>query len=477
MAITAKDRKGEAYLALPQITPPSAVWRKLWARLIAPVDIASLVYFRIVFGMIMLWEVWRYFDLGRIERYYMEPQFYFTYFGFDWVHPWSGNGMYLHFYALGALAICIMLGLWYRVSVALFFLGFTYVFLLDQAQYLNHFYLISLISFLLIWVPAHRAFSVDAWLRPGLRSETTPAWTLWILRAQLGIVYFFGGIAKLNGDWLRGQPMRLWLAERTGFPLIGSLFTEEWMIYLFSYGGLLLDLLIVPMLLWRRTRLLALSAGLMFHLINSQLFNIGIFPWFMIAANMLFLPSYWPRLALGRRPVVIDRQSDMPLQPRHRIIIVAFVIYFTCQVLVPLRHFLYPGDVNWTEEGHLFSWHMKLRDKRGYARFLVTDPQMNTTWEIQPLDYLTERQFEQMVTQPDMILQFSHFLADELRRQGHDQIEVRVWTLISLNGRRGQPLIDITVDLVQQTRTLSPAAWIIPLQELLPENGTREYDS
>src|SRR5207342_1729744 len=91
------------------------------------------------------------------------------------------------------------------------------VFLLEEARYLNHFYLLCLISFLLVFLPAHRAFSVDAQLKPKLRSRVAPAWTLWLMRFQVGVVYFFGGIAKLNGDWLRGVPLDAWLAKRSHF--------------------------------------------------------------------------------------------------------------------------------------------------------------------------------------------------------------------------------------------------------------------
>jgi len=159
-------------------------------RLFAPVDILSLVYFRIAFGAIMLWEVYRYFDHGWIPRYWINPALNFTYYGFDWVRPWGGSGMYLHWVALGALAILIILGLGYRISATLFFLGFTYAFLLEQARYLNHFYLICLISFLMIFIPAHRAAPLDALWRPSIRSQTAPAWALWVLRAQIGIAYF-----------------------------------------------------------------------------------------------------------------------------------------------------------------------------------------------------------------------------------------------------------------------------------------------
>jgi vitamin K-dependent gamma-carboxylase len=366
------------------------------------------------------------------------------------------------------LAICILLGVVYRASMTLFFLGFTYVFLLDKAQYLNHFYLISLISLLLIFFPAHRALSLDAWLRPALRSHTALAWTLWMLRAQLAIVYFYGGIAKLNGDWLNGEPMRLWLAERTDFPLIGGLFTEEWLVYLFSYGGLLFDLLFVPLVLWRRTRLLALAGGVGFHLMNSLLFNIGIFPWFMIAANLLFLPPDWLRRLFGKCLPEATPPEKLPVwQRQHSLLLAALGIYFAVQLLMPLRHFLYPGDVSWTEEGHRFSWHMRLRAKTGTARYYVTDPVTDTSWEVPLHDYLTERQIEQMVTQPDMLLQFSHYIAGVLRQEGLPDIEVRVRALVSLNGRTPRLLVDSEVDLAALPHSLLPAAWIMPLDEPL----------
>lgn len=218
-------------------------------RTFASTDNTPLAYFRIAFGVLMLWEICRYFYYGWIDRYYVKPTFHFTYFGFSWVAPWPESYMHVHFFMLGVLALCVLLGLYYRITMPLFFLGFTYVFLLDMAQYLNHFYLICLVSFLMIWIPAHRTLSLDAYRLPSLRALTAPAWTLWLLRLQLGVTYFYGGIAKFSDDWLRGEPLRTWLADSTDFPLIGRWFTEEWMVYGMADGGLLLDLLIVPFLM------------------------------------------------------------------------------------------------------------------------------------------------------------------------------------------------------------------------------------
>ena len=191
-----------------------------------PVDIASVVYFRIAFGAIMLWQMWRYIDSDWIQRYFLDPDFLFTYLGFDWVQPWPGIGLYIHFYVLAILALFILTGFLYRLSITLFFLGFTYIFLLEQARYLNHYYLICLVSLLLIFVPAHRNLSLNARLRPRLRSKNVPAWTLWLLHLQMNLVYFFGGVAKINLDWLMGWPLRIWLSDRSDVPLIGALFEE-----------------------------------------------------------------------------------------------------------------------------------------------------------------------------------------------------------------------------------------------------------
>jgi hypothetical protein len=442
--------------------------------LFQPIDIASLVYFRIAFSAVMMWEVWRYFDHGWIKRYWIEPPFNFTYYGFDWVKPLPGNGMYVLFLALGILAFLIAIGFKYRVSAVLFFLGFTYSFLLEQARYLNHFYLVCLISFLLIFFPANRALSVDAQQRPEIYSDTIPAWPIWLLRAQLGIVYFYAAIAKINPDWLlHAEPMKMWLPARPDFPIIGQFFSESWMAYLLSYGGFLLDLLVFPCLLWRRTRLIAFVFAVIFHLMNFRLFSIGIFPWLMIAATAIFFAPDFPR-RLGKRWWTVKQRHPLPrINPKYlrwwRANTCALLaIYLTLQLLIPLRHFLYPGNVNWTYEGHRFSWHMKLLSKRGKVQFFVTDPVSDNTWEFDPEIYLTRWQVRTMAGRPDMILQFSHHIADEMRAAGYEEVEVRVRSTLSLNGRNPQPLIDSDVDLAAQPRSLKPAWWILPLTETLP---------
>jgi len=451
-------------------------------RLFEPVDNASLVVFRMLFGLLLFWETLRYVSYGWIAEYWIDPTFFFTYQGFDWVTPWPGAGMYLHFMALGSLALCVASGFLYRVAAALFTVGFAYVFLLDKANYLNHFYLIVILSFLLMLVPANRRLSLDVFLRPGLRSTAAPMWTLWLLRAQIGLVYVFGGIAKLNADWLAGRPMDEWLVEKSDAPIVGPLLDQPWSGIAFSYGGLGFDLLVVPALLWRRTRPYAFVAAVGFHLANSQLFQIGVFPWFMIAATTLFLDPDWPERAIatvrGRLPAGLGgaagtgspppRQSQ-PLARGRRIAlrrlgIAALGAFLAVQVLLPFRHLLYPGSVHWTEEGHRFSWHMKLRDKSTEALQLVARSREGRTMVIEPRSYVTDSQLDEMGTRPDMLQQLARHVADDLERRGVGPAAVHVRADVSLNGRPPQPLVDPRVDLASVPRDLRHASWIVPLR-------------
>jgi hypothetical protein len=433
----------------------------------------------------MLWEVYRYFTNGWIGRYFVEPALTFTYYGFSWVKPWPGSGMYIHFFILGLAAACVMVGFLYRIATPVFFLAFTYFFLLDQTRYLNHFYLVCLISFLMCFLPANRAFSVDALLRPKIRSDVVPAWTLWLLRAQVGIPYFYGGLAKINSDWIHGgEPMRTWLLPFTRVPGGGPVFTSDWIVYSFVIGGLLLDLLVVPLLLWRRTRILALVAAVLFNLTNSVIFDIGIFPWLMLGTLLIYFPPGLMRrfahafMSPGEQfvdtppaPVSVGNQ---PLSTSQKRVVGLLAAYLAVQLNFPLRHYLYPGDVSWTEEGHNFSWHMKLRTKTGEAVFTVTHPPSGQTWTIKPDDYLESHQLIKVTTKPDLILHFGHYLAEEKRREGYDNVEVRARVMVSLNGRQPQLLVDPNVDLAKEEVSLLPASWIMPLTTPLEARAAGE---
>lgn len=433
---------------------------KLKALLFKPISIIPLVFFRVSFGLIMLWETTRYFSHNWIERYYIEPHFFFNYEGFSWVQAWSGGGMYYHFYVLGILAFFIAIGCLYRLSAILFFIAFSFVFLLDKSNYLNHFYLIVLLSFIMIFLPANKKYAVDVLIFPKIKSNIAPNWTLLWLKIQLGLVYFFGGVAKLNTDWLfRGEPMRDWLSRKTDFPIIGQFFEQEFMVYFMSYSGLLLDLFIFPFLMIKKTRWWAFGIIVCFHLMNTQLFKIGIFPWFMILATAIFLP--FDTLFLTEK----DKENTKNFMPSNWIM-AGIACYLLVQIALPLRHFFYKGNPNWTEEGHRFAWHMKLRDKESKARFFIVNKATNEKVEVFAKDHLSKRQARKMSGRPDMILQFAHYLRDKALDNGLENFAITSEIMCSLNSRKPQLLIDTTTNLADiEYGIFEKADWILPLEE------------
>ena len=414
----------------------------------------------------MFWEVTRYFRYGWINRYWIEPTFNFSYWPFNF-HPLPGDGMYWLWLGLGLLALMILLGLFYRLATILFFLCFTYTFLLEQARYLNHFYLVVLVSFILIFIPANRTFSLDARIFKKIRTDVAPAWSLWLVRFLIGVPYFFGGIAKINSDWLQGYPLANWLLGDLDFPIIGPYFTEHWMIMIMSYSGLLLDLCVVPILLFKRTRFWGFIFISLFHFMNAGLFTIGIFPWFMMASTALFFPPDWPRKFMDKVFKGDWKRKHLALSPtttvQRKRVLLGLALFCGLQVLLPFRHLLIPGDVHWTEEGHRYAWHMKLRSKSGNTTFYVTNKANGEVIEINNRGYLKGWQEGKMQGKPYMIWEFAQYLKEDHALMGLD-VSVTVEAYASLNGRQYQQIIDPKVDLTQVSKPVfGYASWIRPL--------------
>lgn len=376
--------------------------------------------------------------------------------------------MYLHFYVLGVSAACMLLGFYFRLASFVFAVGFTYVFLIDQCWYQNHYYLVCLLSLLCIFLPAQRALSLDAWRRPTLRSDIAPRWSLHLLRVQIGIPYFFGGLAKINGDWLHGQPMGIWLTSQSEFPRIGRFLTQAWCAYLFSYGGMLFDLLVVPLLLWRRSRWITLLVVIGFHLLNASLFNIGYFPWLMLLATALVFvpPEQIAKLRLWRRNKTVADEAtdaDQRLAAWQRWSVAALTLYAIVQTVVPLRYLLYPGNPAWTSEASYFAWRMKLHNQRFHISFRAVNPVTGKS-STEDGRYLLTRVQEYKLTHPDMILQLCHALSRDLTSDPERPVEIYVDAKLALNDRPLLTFIDSNVNLAAECRTLGHAQWIVPLE-------------
>ena len=440
-----------------------------------PVSAGSAAAFRIMFGLLGFVAVCRFMVQGWVADLYIAPAHHFTYYGFGWIQPWPAWGMYLHFALLGLVSLGVALGYRYRLSITAFFILFTYIELIDKTTYLNHYYWVSLVSLLMIFMPLHRTAALDAWRNPALRTATLPAWVHWTLRAQVGVVYLFAGIAKLNPDWLlHAQPLRIWLYNSGDLLLVGPLLKEAWVAYAMSWTGAAFDLTIVGWLLWRRSRPIAYVVLVVFHLLTWLLFPIGMFPWIMSAGALIFFPPDWPqRLLAGlrRRPGVaaVDApgQTEQPrpavFRPtwRARAGVVMLLLFALVQVVVPLRHWAYPGNVRWNEDGYRFAWRIMLTEKTGHVRFRVTDPSTGAEWLAYPEEYLTPLQVERMAYQPDMILATAHLIAAEAKRRGRS-VEVRADAHVAFNGRPAARFIDPTVDLARIEPSLRPSRWVLP---------------
>ena len=432
----------------------------------APVDGASIAFLRIAFAAVMLFWLGMHIVLDKIGANYYEPSFLFPYTGFEWV-TWiaaEGRWLYLHFLVVFLAAAGMLFGVFYRFSSIIFAIGFCLIFLLDKTTYQNHYYFICLLSILLVVCPVHQVLSFDR-LRLKLTHPHVPRWSVWILRFQIGLVYFFGGVAKMNIDWVSGFPMRKVLQDRQDHFLIGSFCDQDWFVYAFVWSGLLFDLLIVGLLLFRKTRLFGFALCLIFHLLNASLFRIGIFPWLMIFATTIFFEPNWPRKIFASCLPAIETASVVsPIGSKKspaRFATLGFIgLFVVFQVLFPLRHFLYNENTSWTERNHHFSWHMKLRGKITAIRFYTRNPSNGQWAKFKLQEHLKLHQMMRMTRDPWMIRDFAIFIEDYYKHIGIPDIEVRVFALCSMNGRKPQLLIDPNVDLTADL----PAGWIMPLE-------------
>jgi vitamin K-dependent gamma-carboxylase len=446
-------------------------WRqRLESALARPVSSQSLAVYRILFGSLLFLSTIRFMASGWLDVFYVRAKFHFTYWGFDWVRVLPEAGMWALYGGIAASALLIAFGLFTRLSTFAFLVLFAYAEFTDVTNYLNHYYLVILMAFLLLLLPTGARWSLDALRRPGRRRLEIPAWMLYLLRFQVAVVYVHAGLAKLGSDWLlHAQPMRIWLAARDETPLFGSLFAEPATAYLFSWAGFLFDSTIVAWLLWKRTRPAAFFLVLAFHGLTQVLFDIGIFPLLMLINSTLFFDPDWPgRLwARIRRRAATVAPAPAPALPMFSrrgatFAAAALCAYAAFQVLFPLRHRLYGGDVLWHEQGMRWSWKVMVREKSGSITFHARDPVTGRAWQVSPSKYLTARQELEMSGQPDLIQQLARRIADDLRKQGRGEIEIHAEARVSLNGRPARLLIDPSVDLARVPVGIAPAPWILP---------------
>jgi hypothetical protein len=437
---------------------------RLRERLSAPKPPGMLVTFRVALGVLVMVSAIRFLAYGWVEELFVKPTFFFTYWGFGWVRPLPAAWMHVLFASITVLGACFAAGLFHRVVAVTLFFAFAYVQLLDVTNWLNHYYLVSLLLLLSSFMPLARAASLDVLRQPATRLDAFPAWCTYLLRFQVGVVYVYAGLAKATSDWLvHAQPLNIWLSARTNvLGGLSSIFDERWAAYAFSWAGFLFDTCIVAFLLWKRTQRYAYLVVLGFHAMTWLLFPIGMFPFIMCASALVFLdPALFSRgrdRDRSREPI----GSSSPRRRLHPAWLAAAAAFCLVQLLAPLRHRLYEGNVLWHEQGMRFSWKVMVREKNGSITYVVESARASRTWYVEPHRYLTDRQERELSTQPDLVLQLAHRVRDDFRAQGHEDVTVRVEALVSLNGRPASPMIDPTVDLARIDDGLAKASWILP---------------
>jgi len=411
--------------------------------------IFPLAMYRAAFGFLAFISIVRFMANGWVKACYLEPEFHFKYQYFEWVKPLDNiTAMYGVVLLCAISALCIGVGFFYRIATVAFFILFTYLELLAQSWYLNHYYFVSIIALLLCFIPAQKGYSFDALRKKKIEAPFVPYWSVFILKLQITIVYFMAGLAKLKLDWLlEALPLKIWLKAKVDTPLIGMFFQYDETAYIFTYFAILYDLTI-PFLLWnKKSRPYAFIAVVLFHVLTAILFNIGMFPWIMIAGSMIFISgSEWRRLFRKIPKQILLEKKTNTAAPK-RVMLVFMIGFFVFQIGLPLRYLLYQENVLWTERNFRFSWNVMLMEKSGYAVFSIADKNSEKKWIEYPKEKLTVIQEKQMSFQPDMIWQYAQFLKSKYDLQGYD-VSIKVKNYVTLNGRPSKEFISKEIDLV-----------------------------
>ena len=445
---------------------------KFYSYLLSNQDSSILAVYRIFFGFLMFVSLLRFWLKGWIEELYIIPSYHFSYFGFEWVEP-LGDSTYFLFLICAISSLCVFLGLKYRLSIIIFFLSFTYIELMDKTTYLNHYYFVSILSFLLIFIPANASFSLDNLISKKSYS-TVPKWTVDSIKLLISIVYIYAAIAKINSDWIvDAMPLKIWLSSNYDLPVIGVLFQQEWMHYFMSWAGLIYDLSIPFLLFYSRTRILGFVLVVIFHLLTKVLFPIGMFPYIMIFSALIFFSADFHKSVIKVFKMILQNfikinqeiQTTANYNTRYnKVNLIIISLFFILQFLIPFRYILYPGELLWHEQGYRFSWRVMLVEKTGLANFKIVNND-GTSFYVDNANFLTPFQEKQMSFQADMILEYAHWLGDYYSNYSTEKVQVFVDNYVSLNGRKSQRFVNNNIDLYSIKRSFKNKMWINPLDD------------
>ena len=430
--------------------------------LFTEVDNSPLLIFRVFFGILIALESYGAIATGWVKETLIDPKFTFTFIGFEWLQPIPGNGMYFYFFIMGTLGIFIALGYKYRFSIITFTIMWFAVYLMQKSSYNNHYYLLALISFFMCFFPSNRNYSIDARRNSAIQNNSMYSYVKWIIILQLFLVYTYASIAKLYGDWLDFGIIEILMKDKADYPIIGSFLQETWVHKIVAVIGIMFDALIVPALLWKPTRKAAFTISIFFHLFNSIVFQIGIFPYLALAFTVFFFEADTIRSIFFKKKEAFTNPI-IQIPSYQKLLIFGGGIYFLIQLFLPIRHHFIKDDVLWTEEGHRLSWRMMLRSRIGKIQFKVVNNETGGTHIVKLKDHLTKKQMRKIAAYPDFIWQFAQILKEDFAANG-DNISVHaVNSKVSINGKPYKAFIDPKVDLAHEKWDhFSNHKWIFP---------------
>ena len=435
------------------------------AFLLRPTDPISLSFFRIIFGACLLWEIIYLFRIDFIEGYITNPQVHFNYDFAPFAQPLPQPALSLILLGLLTSSILLVIGKFVKQAAWFTFISFSYILLIDKAYYNNHLYLICLFAFFFAITSSSQSISVEK-----MTPKKVPYWQLLLFQLQLGIVYFYGGIAKINSDWLiQFEPVKTILNQRASDSMFSSTLQSDGAVYFISYGGLLFDLVIFFLLMYRPTRKIALIGAVIFNGMNAWLFDdINIFPFMMLGALVLFIePEKIRNFVTKKLPFIKLAPPEQTIDPTKNLTFQLLGIYFILQLLLPLRHFLFQGNTEWTGKAQYFSWRMKIQTRETEKmEFSVLNYDKKEIVNVDLRSFgLNDDQIRLLSMHPETGVK----LAKEIRRtaelKGMKNIEVKANVIVSFNGRTPQSLYkDVDLSNVEE-RIFKPRSYVTRLTE------------
>ncbi|ELT96478.1 hypothetical protein CAPTEDRAFT_169440 [Capitella teleta] len=496
-------------------------WGSFQRLLHRPTDPSSLGVLRILYGLLMVMDIPQERGMSHADyKWGDEDECRFPLF--DFLSPLPIAWMYVVYLIMWMGALGIMLGLMFRVSCLMFACSYWYVFLLDKTVWNNHSYLYGLCSLLLLFSDANRYWSLDGLWHRHKRNAHVPLWNYTLFRSQFFLVYFIAGLKKLDADWVTGYSMQK-LSEHWVFDpftwLLSNDLVDLWVVH---RGGLAIDLFIGYILFFDKTRIIGIIFGGSFHLMNSQIFSIGMFPWMMLATMPIFCHVDWPRRLFSAFPQCLERVLPLSGQPQknphclyskeevkpddessptqsspaessravrsqpsfyHRMASIGCVLYLATQCFLPYSHFVTKGYNNWTNGLYGYSWDMMVHSwSTQHIRITYVDKDSGKEGYLNP-DAWT-RGGKRWCAHADMVKQYARCIEQRLKNFNITRTELYFDVWRSLNDRFQQRMFDPTVDiLTADWHPFKATPWLKPLltdlsdwRERLDEIEKKIYD-